>query len=147
MLMPRRSLWFIKTCEIISNGCELGEVKGLLIDEFGKRVIDSSLVKDDLVVPEVDHLLVGVITEADYSLQTFRFQLLGVNRWKHLLKTSTDHLNLSVIAEVVQDHEWVSKRETERLTAIMYDVLHSAVIHHSKGHLSTTNFDDSDVIS
>lgn len=97
-------------------------------------------------MPEVYHLLVGGVAEADDSSHPLRLELLWVDGWEHLLQTLPNHLYLSVLAEVIQDHQWVSKCYAEGLAPVVYHILHPAVVHNSESHLPSSNLYESYIV-
>lgn len=101
----------------------------------------------DLVVAEVDHLLVGVVAEADNSFESFRLQLFRVDGREHFLQTAANHLGLSIVAEVVKDDEWVFKGEAEGLSPVVDHVFHPAIVDNAERHFSAPDLYESDVVA
>lgn len=103
-------------------------------------------MEDDLVVSEVNHLLSWSVSQTDDSLQSLRLQLLRVDGREHFLQPSTDHPHLSVLAEPIQHNQWVSEGWAEWLSSSVQDISHPAVVNNTEGHLSSTDFDEPNVI-
>ena len=101
---------------------------------------------DHFIVSEVNKLFVDIVGEGYNSFEWFWFYFLWVDRREHLLDGPTNHFSLWVDTETIEDGERIFECHTEGLPSMVQDIFHSAIIHYSETHLSTSKFDDSEEI-
>lgn len=93
-------------------------------------------------MPEVYAFFVGLVSEAEDSLDSFEIDFFKVDAGEHLLNAATDLADLIIFSEVVEHDEGLVQGEIERLATSLENIFHPAVIEDSEYHLAASNFDE-----
>jgi hypothetical protein len=109
--------------------------------KFFKRVIYSPFIDYDSIMSKVDAFFISLISEAQDSLNSFEINFFQINTGEHLLNTATDLAYLIIFSKVVEYDKRLVQGKIKRLTTMLENILHSAIIDDSEDHLASTYFD------
>ena len=91
---------------------------------------------------EIYAFFVGLVSEAQDSLHSFKINFFKVDTGEHLLNAPTDLADLIIFSEVVEHDEGFVQGEIERLATSLENIFHPAVIENSEYHFTSSNFDE-----